>query len=277
MNAKWKMAIVCSNLLVLSNCATVISIKERNHARERYVHGSYKKERQVHNLIYSGVRLDWMCLSRTSDPGVRGPVGAGVGAVLACILPLCLVDLPLSFVLDTALLPATGLWTMGIKLTGEKCDSDIMGANYCRIQNGWQNIFTDNGNGTVSDRETNLVWQKCTGGQHNDAACSGKADEFTWVNAQSYCKTLRLAGKSWRLPSIEEMNTLADKSRYLPDNSRVFPEVQDFYWSSTADASDETRAWVIQAWRGSAHSVLKDIYPRSVRCVASGPSEEPGK
>ena len=46
-------------------------------------------------------------------------------------------------------------------------------------QDGAYNInpmsYTDNGNGTVTDNNTGLIWQKCGVGQNNDSACSGTA------------------------------------------------------------------------------------------------------
>ena len=50
-------------------------------------------------------------------------------------------------------------------------------------------FFIDNGDGTVTDTITGLMWQKSDGG------------EMTIENARTYCSTLTLAGYSdWRLP-----------------------------------------------------------------------------
>jgi len=53
--------------------------------------------------------------------------------------------------------------------------------------------FTDNGDGTVTDNNTKLIWSK------NANLCGWK----NWQDACSYCAGLTLAGHSdWRLPSI---------------------------------------------------------------------------
>ena len=51
-------------------------------------------------------------------------------------------------------------------------------------QDGQYNInsmsFTDNGNGTINDNNTGLMWQKCSVGQNNDSTCSGSAVTYNW-------------------------------------------------------------------------------------------------
>jgi len=57
----------------------------------------------------------------------------------------------------------------------------------CSGEDGEYNInpmsYTDNGNGTVTDNNTGLVWQKCTVGQSNDATCSGTDVQYNWYQA----------------------------------------------------------------------------------------------
>ncbi len=47
--------------------------------------------------------------------------------------------------------------------------------------------FTDNGDGTVTDHGTGLVWQKCSKGQ-NALDCSGTATTENWSTALQYCR-----------------------------------------------------------------------------------------
>ncbi|MDH5718508.1 MAG: DUF1566 domain-containing protein, partial [Spirochaetia bacterium] len=49
-------------------------------------------------------------------------------------------------------------------------------------------VLEDNVDGRVTDYTTNLVWQKCSMGQVNDASCSGSATAATWINAINYCE-----------------------------------------------------------------------------------------
>ena len=86
-----------------------------------------------------------------------------------------------------------------------------------------------NGDGTVTDLSTHLVWQQ-----------QEQATHFVEPDAVSYCSSLTLAGKhDWRLPTIYELQRLVDYSAFNPASapqlSYVPPDQQGtFYtWSST--------------------------------------------
>jgi Protein of unknown function (DUF1566) len=85
--------------------------------------------------------------------------------------------------------------------------------------------FTDNGDGTVTDRKTGLMWQKDDDGQ-----------EKKWADAGPYCARLSLGKHSdWRLPGMEDLVPLWENAG---DNLEIrrayFPKMKNaFYWSST--------------------------------------------
>jgi len=112
-----------------------------------------------------------------------------------------------------------------------------------------KNDFHDNGDRTVTDRATGLVWQQ---------ADSGKG--MNWQEALAYAEGLTLAGHDdWRLPSVKELQSIVDYSR-SPDTTQsaaIGPMFKatpirneggkpDFpcYWSSTTHAglADASRA-----------------------------------
>ncbi len=105
-----------------------------------------------------------------------------------------------------------------------------------------RNDFHDNGDGTITDRATGLVWQE---------ADSGKG--MNWQEALAYAEGLTLAGHSdWRLPSVKELQSIVDYTR-SPDTTRSAAIDPIFrvttirneggkpdapcYWSSTTHAS----------------------------------------
>jgi hypothetical protein len=107
--------------------------------------------------------------------------------------------------------------------------------------------FTDNGNGTVTDNLTGLIWMK-------NANAFG---EKTWDQAVIVAKNLKTGDDGtgltdgskagdWRLPNLREFQSLIDYGRMnpaLPDN-HPFTGVQAwYYWTSTTYASDTTLAW----------------------------------
>ena len=94
--------------------------------------------------------------------------------------------------------------------------------------------FTDNGDGTVSDNETGLMWQ-----QRDDGT------ERNWQEALDYCNCLSLAGHNdWRLPNIKELESIVDITRYNPAIDGVyFSATQSSnYWSATSYAYNFTDA-----------------------------------
>ena len=128
-----------------------------------------------------------------------------------------------------------------------------------------QPAYADNGNGTVTDCNTGLIWQR--GDEQND---SGR----TWQQALDYCAGLELAGhRDWRLPTIEELRTLVDPGRSDPTiNTRYFPDCYSYhYWSSSTSATNPDEAWLVAFYFGHAHWYPKDVVFCYVRCVRGGP------
>jgi hypothetical protein len=130
--------------------------------------------------------------------------------------------------------------------------------------------FIDNGNSTITDIGTSLVWQKCSYGQ-NVIVCSGTAGVLNWQQALQYCRDLTLAGRSWRLPSINELGSIADFSVSGPSiNNAFFPNTESsYYWSSSTHVNNADNAWYIFFNVGGASYFSKST-PYYVRCVSDG-------
>jgi len=132
--------------------------------------------------------------------------------------------------------------------------------------------FTDNGNGTVKDNLTGLIWLK------NANPCGTK----TWADAIAYCNSLAsgtagltdgsVAG-AWRLPNVKELQSLIDFGRYnlaLP-SGHPFTGVQSFfYWSGTSHADYADYAWIVDVSSGYVDFGVKSSYSTYVWPVRSG-------
>ena len=137
---------------------------------------------------------------------------------------------------------------------------------YVRAVRGGQSssAFIDNGDGTITDTSTGLMWQKGTG-----------AGNMTWQAALAYCEDLELpAGgfTDWRLPTINELRSLVDFSRYDPSiNTTFFPNTvtDNPYWSSTSYAGSAINAWSIYFKYGADHWDYK-LNSLNVRAVRGG-------
>ena len=113
-----------------------------------------------------------------------------------------------------------------------------LGAMYIRYVRGTRtygiNDFHENGDGTVTDRATGLMWQK---------ADSGKG--LNWEQALAYAQKLKLAGNSdWRLPNAKELQSIVDYTRAPVEthSAAISPLFQvsklsdgdyPFFWTST--------------------------------------------
>lgn len=65
------------------------------------------------------------------------------------------------------------------------------------------NNFTDNGDGTITDLATGLMWQQADDG-----------NTYDWESALSYAEALTLADHDdWRLPNAKELQSIVDYSR----------------------------------------------------------------
>lgn len=124
--------------------------------------------------------------------------------------------------------------------------------------------YTDNGDGTVTDVGTGLVWQQSDDGTTRN-----------WPNALAYCGGLNLGGfTDWRLPNYLELSSIVKYDTYNPAiDTLVFDCRSSFYLSATTDACDTGSAWGVyfdngyDGWYHKADSVY-------VRCVRAGLNQD---
>lgn len=122
--------------------------------------------------------------------------------------------------------------------------------------------FVDNGDGTVTDNCTGLMWQMDTG---NDGVALARCD------ALAYCESLELAGHGdWRLPNLRELQSLLDYGRDFPAIDPIFGVLSASYWSSTYGADNPDSAWHVQFSRGSVQTDY-NYFEFHVRAVRSAP------
>ena len=140
-------------------------------------------------------------------------------------------------------------------------DSDIIAveeeeaAGPASDQSEIQMRFVDNGDGTVTDRKTKLMWVK-----------NGWRIDFfsavSWQDAIKKCEDFKYGGYSnWRLPSIKEWKSLMDKQNQYPALVEPNPFeniiVHMPYWSKTelnssriVSLSNPSRAYTVMLYYG---------------------------
>jgi hypothetical protein len=106
--------------------------------------------------------------------------------------------------------------------------------------------FADNGDGTVTDKKTGLMWQKSDDGQKRN-----------WHEATEYAKSMLLAGHSdWRLPSKDELISLSSNIRPNTEIRKTyFPGIKSSdYWTSTTYENNEGDAYYVTCDGGNPYS-----------------------
>lgn len=102
-------------------------------------------------------------------------------------------------------------------------------------------FFILNGNGTVTDTITGLMWQQTDGG------------EVTIENAQLYCDTLTLGSYTdWRLPNAHESFSILNHQYANPalDVTVFTTTLAGYWWTSNRQANDSNKVWATNSGGG---------------------------
>lgn len=139
--------------------------------------------------------------------------------------------------------------------------------------------FVDNGDGTVTDLNTGLMWEKKAddGGLHDwdlvyPWSRSTEATVWEWLDSINSEGGTGFAGYSdWRLPNRRELDSLVDFERAQPAIRPVFHTncgvgcsvttcactIDKDYWSSTTSKINTNLAWTVDFQRGKGDDKLK--------------------
>jgi len=145
-------------------------------------------------------------------------------------------------------------------------------------------IIRDDSSSVVLDRMTGLLWQDST---------EAKSIKRDFKGAKTYCENLKLAGfDDWSLPTISELESIADYSKERPAIKDGFEHVaSSFYWSSspcleTSNLAENGKArelsykdrqygkenqgrnaWSVSFANGSTNNQIRKTSKRNIRCV----------
>jgi hypothetical protein len=155
-------------------------------------------------------------------------------------------------------LPDTGQTTSYTNTPGEDADYNINPP-----------FYLNNGNGTITDTITGLMWQQVDGG------------EMTFDKATTYASDLVLGGYSdWRMPSILELNSLLNHDKNNPALNTVYftATAAQYWWSGQKQVNDATKAWCANAGGGVGNHPIsetisaggaKKFHVRAVRDIST--------
>lgn len=120
-----------------------------------------------------------------------------------------------------------------------------------------ENNFVDNGDGTITDLATGLMWMQ------NDSGTT-----YDWQDALEYAEDLSYAGyDDWHLPNAKELQSIVDYSKAPnaidPDDRSAaidpifnLTETESWFWTSTS-LGDDNFAFGVYFCFGRALSVLE--------------------
>lgn len=133
--------------------------------------------------------------------------------------------------------------------------------------------FIENGDGTVTDSKTGLMWAKCAEGlSGSGCAIGGGAASYSWQDALTLAEGKSLAGHNdWRLPDIEELRSIVEEQCKKPAiDLAVFPNTPSSeFWSASRVSDISNFAWAVVFFNGDACN-YDSYYLMHVRLVRSG-------
>jgi hypothetical protein len=136
--------------------------------------------------------------------------------------------------------------------------------------------LTDNGDGTITDSKTGLMWKKCLEGLSGNDCATGSAGIFTWQAALQQPGTVNAGGgfaghTDWRLPNIRELRSIVEEQCSSPAiNAARFPNTpSSVVWSGSPHAHYSHYAWLVNFHIGMSGSFNRNN-SCAVRLVRGG-------
>ncbi len=114
---------------------------------------------------------------------------------------------------------------------------------------------------TVKDVRFGYIWQKADDGVMR-----------SWEDAKAYCDTLDLDKYSkWRLPKVEELQTIIDYLGYKPAlSTEILSGSPVYYWTSSNYSQEPDQAWFVHFSQGNTSPGKKNS-TYLVRCIHDKP------
>ncbi|MCG9873700.1 MAG: DUF1566 domain-containing protein [Leptospiraceae bacterium] len=165
----------------------------------------------------------------------------------------------------------SGIFSYPPLQTGQ-ATSYLAGDDQTHVAKGVAKSYTDNVDGTVTDNSTGLIWSKCNVGLSGSTCGSGSTTYVNFANAPTQCTNLALAGKTWRLPNINELRTLINFGASNPSiNTTIFPQtISGAYWSITESGAN---AFTANFSNGESFALSKSG-SNAIRCVSGNQKSE---
>jgi hypothetical protein len=115
----------------------------------------------------------------------------------------------------------------------------------------WPNSrFSENGDGTVADNLTGLVWAKNANLLYGSSSWQHAYDYVAGMNAGTYPN---FGYADWRLPNVNELGSLLNAGTHepaLPPNHPFLNVQTGYYWSSSTQSYNTSTTWLVSMYLG---------------------------
>jgi hypothetical protein len=198
---------------------------------------------QLNLLGFSGIQNSYYWTSTSCSPDTTRAWVIGLGSGIFDFFPK--TSAWLVFPVRTT----SSLGTISLPKTGQTASYATGDDGDLEVGVAWPAPrFTDNGNGTITDNLTGLMWEKTL-----------SSTTRLWAPALDYAENLTLAGfTDWHLPNINQLESITNSAA---TSWKTWLESQGFvnvtegvYWSSTTYAPGTGNAWFIittTSWQGA--------------------------
>lgn len=125
--------------------------------------------------------------------------------------------------------------------------------------------FADNGNGTMTDGLTGLIWSKDAYPASERMNWQGALDYIKIINSNKY-----MGYSDWRLPNVNELKSLQSYGEIRIGDMFIYTWLNGFknvlttYWSSSTYAGNTLDAWIVDVGGRVYDSRKTDIWFHSV-------------
>lgn len=135
------------------------------------------------------------------------------------------------------------------------------------IQKLFANRYSDQGDDTIVDTQTNLHWMRFSLGQAwNGKTNITEAKRYTWQEALNAADNFNQSGgfasyQDWRVPTIDELKTIVERGKKPAINHAMFPATPlSMFWSCSSTTNVNHSAWAVYFYGGSAYWYGKTSY-----------------
>jgi hypothetical protein len=176
--------------------------------------------------------------------------------------------------------PRTCVWRWALSCLALALQAGAQAQQVCtagQVPSAPATRFSTDADGHVTDTANQLMWLRCPLGQAWQAGrCDGLAQQLDWAASSASAERVNASGElfynDWRLPSLRELATVAERACSQPRiNLSVFPDTPaSAFWTGTPSLKSLHEAYAFDFGESGVVSTARSAL-RHVRLVRNAP------